>query len=126
MLFIPTRTVEGSWIILDKDMLLREVSGSVFAPDDFTEHKELTRTGVVPFSKIRITFQELIKEKESDPELIIDFLVHMEFCWEMTEDDGLKLVTEIHPKYREKCHFLFPALPTAKRYGLDTCVDVWP
>ena len=39
--------VEGSWIIIDKDMLLREVNGSVFAPDDFTEYKELTRTGIV-------------------------------------------------------------------------------
>ena len=110
MLFIPTRTVEGSWIIIDKDMLLREVYGSIFAPDDFTEHTELTRTGVVPFSKIRNTFEKLINEKESNPELIIDFLVHMEFCREMTEDDGLKLVTEIHPKYREERHFLFPAL----------------
>ena len=52
MLYIETKTVESSWIIIDKDMLLCEVNGSVFAPDSFAEHKELTRTGVVPFSKI--------------------------------------------------------------------------
>ena len=110
MLYIQKKSVESSWIIIDKDMLLREVNGSVFAPDSFDEHKELTRTGVVPFSKICSVFEELIKTKATDPELIVDFLVHMEFCREMTEEDGLKLVTETHPKYREDRHFLFPAL----------------
>ena len=62
----------------------------------------------VLFSIIYSTFEKLI---ESDPEPIVDFLVHREFCWEMTVNDGLKLVTEIHPKYREECHFLFPAQP---------------
>ena len=110
MLFIQTKSTESSWIIIDKDLLLHKVNGSVFAPEDFSEHKELTRTGVVPFSKICGEFDELIETTEVDPQLIVDFLVYMEFCREMTEDDGLKLVTETHPKYREERHFLFPAL----------------
>ena len=73
ILYIQTRTVESNWIIIDKDMLLHEVNGSVFAPDSFTEHRELTRTGVVPFSKICSVFEELIKTKAADPELIVDF-----------------------------------------------------
>ena len=97
-------------IIIDKDMLLHEVNGSVFAPDSFVEHKERIHTGVVLFSKICSVFEELINTKATDPELIVDFLIHMEFCREMTEEDGLRLVTETHPKYREDCHFLFPAL----------------
>ena len=110
MLYIQTKSVESSWIIIDKDMLLREVNGSVFAPDSFAEHKELTCTGVVPFSKIRSVFEELIKTKATDPELIVDFLVHMEFCREIKEEDLLKVVTEIHTGYKKECHFLFPAL----------------
>ena len=110
VLYIQTKSVENSWIVIDRDVLLSEVNGSVFAPEDFSEHKELTRTGVVPFSKICGEFDELIKTKEVGPQLIVDFLVHMEFCREMTEDDGLRLVTETHPKYKEECHFLFPAL----------------
>ena len=110
MLFIQTKPTESSWIVIDKDLLLHKVNGSVFAPEDFHEHKELTRTGVVPYSKIRSEYDELIKTTEIDPQLIVDFLVHMEFCREMTEDDGLRLVTETHPKYREERHFLFPAL----------------
>ena len=110
MLYIQTKSIEDSWIIIDRDLLLHKVNGSVFAPEDFREHKELTRTGVVPLSKICSEFDELIKTKEIDPQLIVDFLVHMEFCREMTEDDGLRLVTETHPKYKEECHFLFPPL----------------
>ena len=104
MLYIQTQSIESSWIIIDKDMLLREINGSIFAPDDFTEHKALTHTGVVPFSKIASVFKEL------DTQLIIDFSIHMEFCREMTAEDGLKLVTQTHPKYKEEHHFLFPAL----------------
>ena len=110
MLYIQTKCIEDSWIVIDRDLLLHKVNGSVFAPKDFSEHKELTRTGVVPLSKICSEFDELIKTKEIDPQLIVDFLVHMEFCREMTEDDGLRLVTETHPKYKEERHFLFPAL----------------
>ena len=104
MLYIQTQSIDSSWIIIDKDMLLREINGSIFAPDDFTEHKALTHTGVVPFSKIATVFKEL------DTQLIIDFSIHMEFCREMTAEDGLKLVTQTHPKYKEERHFLFPAL----------------
>ena len=103
-LFIQTQSVESSWIIIDKDMLLREVNGSVFAPADFTEHKSLTQTGVVPFSKIQSSFPQF------DPHLISDFLVHMEFCREIREEDLLKLVTETHTEYGRERHFLFPAL----------------
>ena len=103
-LYIQTQSIESSWIIIDKDMLLREVNGSVFAPADFTEHKSLTQTGVVPFSKIQSSFPQF------DAHLIADFLVHMEFCREMTVKDGLKLVTQSHPQYSTEPHFLFPAL----------------
>ena len=110
MLYIQTKCIEDSWIVIDRDLLLHKVNGSVFAPEDFSEHKELTRTGVVPFSKICSELDELIKTKEIAPQLIVDFLVHMEFCREMMEDDGLRLVTETHSKYKEERHFLFPAL----------------
>ena len=103
-LYIQTQSIESSWIIIDKDMLLREVNGSVFASADFTEHKSLTQTGVVPFSKIQSSFPQF------DPHLITDFLVHMEFCREIREEDLLKLVTETHTEYGRERHFLFPAL----------------
>ena len=110
MLYIQTQTTGNSWIIIDKDMLLREVNGSVFAPAGFTEHKSLTQTGVVPFSKVLDQFADLIETKKIDPQLIVDFLVHMEFCREIREEDLLKLVTQAHTEYGRDRHFLFPAL----------------
>ena len=110
MLYIQTQTIENSWIIIDKDLLLREVNGSVFAPADFTEYKSLTQTGVVPFSKVLDQFADLIETKNIDLQLIVDFLVHMEFCREIREEDLLKLVTQAHTEYGKDRHFLFPAL----------------
>ena len=112
MLFVQAQTVEDSWIIIDKDLLLHKVNGTVFAPDDFTEHRELTRTGIVPYSKICEVFENAIKSKKIDPQLIIHFLIHMEFCQEVKELDihVLKLVTETHPMHEEERYFLFPAL----------------
>ena len=104
MLYIQTQSIETSWIIIDKDILLQKINGSIFAPDDFTQHKALTNTGVVPFSKIAKVFNEI------DAQLIIDFLIHMEFCQEITAEEGLKLVTQTHHNYKGEHHFLFPAL----------------
>ena len=112
MLFVQAQTVEDSWIIIDKDLLLREVNGTLFAPADFTEHRELIRTGIVPYSKICEVFDNAIKSKKIDPQLIVHFLVHMEFCQEIKEVDihVLKLVTETQPMHEEERYFLFPAL----------------
>ena len=110
MLYIQTQTIENSWIIIDKDLLLREVNGSIFAPAGFTEYNSLTQTGVVPFSKIPDLFADLIETKKIYPQLIVDFLVHMEFCREIREEDLLKLVTQAHTEYGRDRHFLFPAL----------------
>ena len=114
MLYIQTQTIENSWIIIDKDMLLREVNGSVFAPAGFTEYKSLTQTGIVPLSKIESCFPQF------DSQLILDFLVHMEFCRQVTAEDGLELVTQIHPEYSQEPHFLFPGLTPQ-----DPPPDIW-
>ena len=110
ILYIQTQNIESNWIIIDKDILLREVNGSIFSPADFTEHKSLTQTGVVPFSKICSTFAHMKETKDVDPLLIVDFLVHMEFCREIREEDLLQLVTEAHTEYSRERHFLFPSL----------------
>ena len=70
----------------------------------------LTQTGVVPFSKVVDKFASLFEKKEIDPQLIVDFLVHMEFCREIREEDLLKLVTQAHTECSMDRHFLFPAL----------------
>ena len=112
MTYIQTRSIDSSWIIIDKDMLFREVNGTLFAPKHFIEHMVLsdTCTGVVPFSKLCSSFTKLIETEQIDAELIVAFMIHMEFSREIREEDLLNIVTETHTEYKHERHFLFPAL----------------
>ena len=56
-------------------------------PEEFKQFKDLaTSTGVVPFSKIQSVFPDL------NPNLIADFLCHFEFCHEITDAEGKRLL----------------------------------
>ena len=75
---------ENSWIILEREALLSRVTGTVFAPENFKQHCDLaTSTGVVPFSKIQTHFTDL------DPDMITQFLCHLEFCRLLTTSEIL-------------------------------------
>ena len=77
------RTVEDSWVILDQEVLLSEVNGTVFAPENFKEHHDISSsTGVVPFSKIKQLFPS------HSPEMIVSFLSHLEFCQQIAESEA--------------------------------------
>ena len=110
ILYIQTNALENSWIIIDKDMLLRQVYGAVLAPPNFPDHRSLTQIGIVPFSKICSTFADLIQARKIDPEILLDFLVHMEFCREIREEDLPKLVPQAHTERGRERHLLFPVL----------------
>ena len=74
------QNVEDSWVILDQEVLLSEVNGTVFAPENFKEHHDISSsTGVVLFSKIEQAFPS------HSPEMIISFLSHLEFCQQIAE-----------------------------------------
>ena len=77
------QNVEDSWVILDQEVLLSEVNGTVFAPKNFKEHHDISScTGVVPFSKIEQAFPN------HSPEMIISFLSHLEFCQQIAESEA--------------------------------------
>lgn len=103
--------VEEGWIIIDKESLLAEVTGTVFTPSNFKEHRNLaSSTGVVPFSKIKEVFCK------HDPEMIVGYLSHLEFCHEISDVDIVKLIDK-HQMYvcmQSERYFFFPALVTMK------------
>ena len=77
------QNVDDSWVILDQEVLLSEVNGTVFAPENFKEHHDISSsTGVVPFSKIEQAFPS------HSPEMIISFLSHLEFCQQIAESEA--------------------------------------
>ena len=102
---------ESSWIVLNKGVLLKEVTGTIFAPEGFKQHCQLaTSTGVVPFVKIAEQFQE------HNTEMLVGFLSHLEFCHEVFDEEVLQLISESEGQQLEtgfspaERYFFFPAL----------------
>ena len=104
--------VKKSWVILKPEVLLAEVNGSIFAPDYFKEHFRnfAMSTGVVTLSKIREKFTEFHHE------VLVEFLVHLEFCFRLKDKHTLELITKNEVSltneasdYREEYYF-FPSL----------------
>ena len=115
------RKVEDSWVVIDKAVLLSEVNGTIFAPDNFKQHHKIANsTGVVPFSKIREAFPE------RDPDMVVAFLQHLEFCQEISEAE-VSLISRQH--FRCSCgpverFFFFPALVSEERpSGAGEAID---
>lgn len=106
ILFLKNRSkIEHSYIVIDKDSLLAEVSGTVFAPEGFKEYKQLsTNTGVVSLSKIAECFPG------KDLKILIGFLNHLEFCHEISDQALCELICKMYVKVPNERYYLFPAL----------------
>ena len=99
------------WIILQKQALLAEINGAIFAPKSFTQHKDLSwNTGVVPSFKLKNEFPDY------NPNMVTEFLTHLEFCFIIEDPKTLSLlkdettnVEDTSPDVSEKYYF-FPAL----------------
>ena len=107
---------ERSWIIFDKAVLLSQVNGKLFAPEDFKEHQKIANsTGVVPLSKLVAVFPDLNQEK------ISQFLCHLEFCQEVTDSSVLCLLQSEDTSSKEnERYFFFPSL-----VQVNTPDDLW-
>ena len=88
ILFVKkTDDVKGSWIILHKEALLSQVTGTVFAPEGLKEYKALaTSTGVVPFTNISSHFPTI------DPHMVVDYMCYLEFCHEVVDHEALQFL----------------------------------
>ena len=66
---------QSSWVVVEKDTLLREVNGTLFAPDNFKQYRKVaSNTGIVPIA----TLEELFPQYSS--EMLVGCLENMEFC----------------------------------------------
>ena len=107
---------DNSWIVFDKSILLAQINGVIFAPEDFKEHQKIsTSTGVVPLSKLTPLFPNI------NSDMITQFLCHLEFCQEIKELELASLLVaegQSTPTAGER-YFFFPGL-----VHLDTPRDV--
>ena len=103
------------WIILQKQALLNEINGVIFAPKNFTQHKDFSwSTGVVPFFKLKNEFPNYSSK------MVTEFLIHLEFCFKIEDNQTLALlkdeatnVKDTSPDVLEEYYF-FPALVSVK------------
>ena len=66
---------QSSWVVMEKDSLLREVNGTLFAPKNFKQHRQVaSNTGIVPIA----TLEELFPQHSS--EMLVGCLESMEIC----------------------------------------------
>ena len=118
ILFVKkTEDVKGSWIILHKETLLSQVTGTVFAPEDLKEHKALaTSTGVVPFTNITTHFPAL------DPQMVVDYMCYLEFCHEVVDREALQFLQAPTGSLADPTtkYYFFPGL-----VHTDAPPDVW-
>ena len=112
LLFLKNaQNIDNSWIVLDQGALLSRVSGTIFAPEGFKQHQDITTTstGVVPLSKITACIDD--SSGDLHPDLITQFLCHLEFCHEITDHNLLPLLeTSSSSSPPVERFFFFPAL----------------
>ena len=67
--------LQASWVVVEKEVLLREVNGTLFAPVHFKQYRQVaSNTGIVPIA----TLEELFPQYSS--EMLVGCLESMEFC----------------------------------------------
>ena len=70
-----TCTVPQSSLVVEKEALLREVNGTLFAPNNFKQYRQVaSNTGIVPIA----TLENLFPQYSS--EMLVGCLENMEFC----------------------------------------------
>ena len=100
ILFLPSDTPQGvSFIIIDKTALLAEINGTVFAPEDFKQHCQLsTSTGIVPRSKLAKRFTKF------NATMLVRFLSHFELAVPIEDQKVIQLID----KHLDDKNFLTP------------------
>ena len=111
IIYIKNPDIKKSWIILEKS-LLSEVNGVLFAPKGFRQYRNLaSSSGVVPVSNLAQCFPQ------HNQDMLIQFLSHLEFCYEIRDQEALQVINQGHLPPGE-CHsgeryLFFPSLVSA-------------
>ena len=91
LLLHNTTDMSKSWVILKPEVLLTKVNGSIFDPKNFKEHcghEFALNTGVVALSKLKEKF------KNFNHKVITGYLIHMEYCFQITDQQVLEIITK--------------------------------
>ena len=113
--------IAKSWVILNKEVLLSEINGILFAPAYFKQHHDVaTLSGIVPYSKLKAVFPTY------DVSMIVSFLAHLEFCRKVSEVeaaiiDGQRFESEsLKP---EQYYFFAKLVKSARPEGISKSIE---
>ena len=116
ILYLPDKSTPGeSWIILDQEIILQGIHGYQERARALTSKLAVTITGVITLQELR----ELFTISGCNPRLIIRYLVLMEFCHEIDNEEILKALTKTTCKMDGR-YFFFPDLVKA-----EAPLDMW-
>ena len=102
---------QSSWVVVEKDALLREVNGTLFAPDNFKQYRQAaSNTGIVPIA----TLEELFPQYSS--EMLVGCLQSMEFCHPV-DPSALQGESSKATLSSRASHLFFPSLVKEHRPG---------
>ena len=73
--YIPSKPHMNSWIVLDKESILKRVNGALFADPCLKEYAQIaSNTGIIPRAVLEKTFPEY------NIDMITQFMIHFELC----------------------------------------------
>ena len=110
IVFLKNNRAPGySWVVARKGVLLTEVNGVLFAPDNFKEHRDIaSNAGIISLSSL----SQLFPQYSSD--MLVVFLQYMELCQEISPEflafTNLMIKEEESSDETEKRLLFFPAL----------------
>ena len=105
---------QSSWVIVEKEGLLREVNGTLFAPDNFKQYRQVaSNTGIVPIT----TLEELFPQYSS--EMLVGCLESMDFCHPVDHStlQATNLKATLSSLQSGANHLFFPSLVKEHRPG---------
>ena len=105
---------QTSWVVVEKEALLREINGTLFAPNNFKQYRQVaSNTGIVPIA----TLEELFPQYST--EMLVGCLESMEFCHPVDpstlQATNLKATSSSPPSGAN--HLFFPSLVEEHRPG---------
>ena len=117
IVFVQNRECpQSSWVVVETESLLREVNGTLFAPKNFKQYRDIaSNTGIVPIT----TLEELFPQHSS--EMLVGCLESMEFCHKVNPSvlQGTNLTTSktLSLLTSEVKYLFFPSLVKEHRPG---------
>ena len=110
IVFLKNNHTPGySWVFARKGVLLTEVNGILFAPDNFKEHRDIaSNTGIISLSSL----SQIFPQYSSD--MLVVFLQYMELCQEINPEflafTNLMIKKEKSSDEMKRRLLFFPAL----------------